>query len=30
MIEKTEYIWNRSTNQWDVDGIYKFSTEKKI
>jgi len=30
MIEKTEYKWNRGTSQWDVDGIYKFSTEKKI
>lgn len=30
MIEKTEYKWNRGTSQWDVEGIYKFSTEKKI
>lgn len=30
MIEKTEFIWNRSTSQWDIKGQYKFTTDLKI
>ena len=30
MLEKTEYKWNRTTNQWDIDGQYKFTTDTKI
>ena len=30
MTEKTEYIWNRDTNQWDEKGKYKFTTDTKI
>jgi hypothetical protein len=30
MTEKIEYIWNRGTNQWDVAGKFKFTTDTKI
>jgi hypothetical protein len=30
MTEKTEYIWNRNTNQWEVAGKYKFTTDSEI
>jgi len=30
MTEKTEYMWDRGTNQWNIKGQYKFTTDTKI
>lgn len=30
MTEKTEYIWNRTQNEWEIKAKFKFTTEAKI